>query len=588
LKTEIIINAATHETRIAILEDSKLVEIWVERPENERMIGDIYKGKVSAVIPGIQAAFVDIGMEKSAFLHVSDVSDTSIDFAAQYELDDDEDEHDSDSPVSTIDQSKKKRSVIFKGSDKKHSPIETVLSKEQEILVQVTKEPISTKGARLTSQITLAGRFFVLVPGSRKVGVSRRIASWNERKRLRKLALKYQPKGFGLIIRTLAEGKNEDDVKAEITDLINTYESLLKKAESLPTPSLIHKEMGMTSGIIRDLLGEDVERVMVDSREHYDDIRNYLKNTLPTLIKKVTLYKDKEPIFDNFGIEKEIDAILSRKLWLKTGAFLVLDPTEALTVIDVNSGSNIGKSNQEETIVNINIESAIEIARQLRLRDIGGIIVIDFIDMQKSENRKKVEDVFVNALKNDRSRISISQISEFGLMEMTRQRVRPSLIFTFAESCPTCGGVGMVQGRDTTVTKIERWFARAEAFGKEKSYTVFVHPAVFEFLIENNEERLTMLRSSTLLNIEIVVDAKISIKEFYCFSTKRFADVTNDFNPGKKPSTSAPIEDSLLGSPPQHNNNTPENDPTWAKNETSTPSGTASKFGRKPKSKKRR
>lgn len=534
MKSEIIINEATHETRIAIIEDSKLVEIWVERPDNERMVGDIYKGKVDAIIPGIQAAFVDIGMEKSAFLHASDVSGATIDFAAQYELDDEEEEWADESGERKVRKTPYRQKRGRGRIEKKYPPIESVIKKDQDIIVQITKEPISTKGARLTSEASLAGRFLVLVPGGTKVGVSRKIESWAERKRLKQLALKHKPKGFGLIIRTLAQKKGEDEFMADLRELLSSYEKLMKKAESMPSPALIHKEMGMTSGIIRDLLSEDVEHVVVDSKQHYTDIHSYLKSTSPNLIEKLTLFKDKEPIFDKYDIEPEIEKIFNRKIWLKSGEFLVFDHTEALTVIDVNSGRYIGKSNQEETILNTNKKAAVEIARQLRLRDIGGIIVIDFIDMPDYDHRRIVEDVFADALKNDRSKISISQISEFGLMEMTRQRVRPSLIHTFAESCPTCGGIGMVQGRDTTVTKLERWLMRAESFGKENGYTLFVHPAVFEFLIENNEERLNMLKSSTKLDIDLVVDAKISIDEFHCFSTARAIDVTDEFNAEQK------------------------------------------------------
>ncbi len=535
LKSEIVINSGIHETRIAILEDSKLVEVWVESPDNERMVGDIYKGKASAVIPGIQAAFVDIGMEKSAFLHASDVSGFSIDFAAQYETDDDDD--DDDTPIQKSQSSRKrpdKRSKSGRSSDKKYPPIESIIKKGQEIIVQITKEPISTKGARVTSEISLPGRFLVLVPGGSKIGVSRKIESRKEAKRLKQIAKKYKPEGYGLIIRTVAEGKGENEFEAEINNLLGAHQELMKKAEKLPTPSLIHKEMGMTSGIIRDILSEDIDSVIVDTKEHFNEISTYLKSTSPKLMKKVKLYKDKEPVFDHFMIEKEIDSIFNRKTWLKKGGFLIFDHAEALTVIDVNSGKFLGKSNQSETILETNIESAREIARQLRLRDIGGIIVIDFIDMHDMKHRQKVEDIFADALRNDRSRVSISQISEFGLMEMTRQRVRPSLVQSFAEPCPTCGGIGMVQGRETTVSKIERWLQRAESFGKERSYTIFVHPAVFSFLFDNGEEKLNMLRSSTKLTIDIVVDAKIAISEFHCFSSVRNVDVTDEYIPGKK------------------------------------------------------
>jgi len=582
LKSEIIINAAIHETRIGILEDSKLVEIWVERPDNERMVGDIYKGTVKAVIPGIQAAFVDIGLEKSAFLHASDVSGASIDFSAQYEVDDDDEDEEAESEEEEdqhADSEEKRhpskgRRKGGRSREHKFPPIESIIKKDQELLVQITKEPISMKGARVTSEISLPGRFLVLVPGGSKIGVSRKIESWAERKRLKQLAQKYRQKGFGLIIRTVAQGKGEDEIANEVHELVSEYDELKKKADSLKPPVVIHKEMGMTSGIIRDLLSEDVERVVVDSKVHYEEIRKYLASTSPNLMNKVSLYTGKEPIFDHYEIEREIENIFNRKIWLKKGGFLVFDHTEALSVIDVNSGRYVGKSNQDETILTTNIESATEIARQLRLRDIGGIIVIDFIDMYNLDHRRKVEDSFANSLKNDRSKISISQISDFGVMEMTRQRVRPSLIYTFAEPCPTCGGIGMVQGRDTTVTKIERWLKRAEAFGKEKSYTVFVHPAVFEFLLDNNEERFIMLRSSTSLTIDLLVDAKIAIEEFHCFSTARAVDVTEEFQ-----TKTHHGEEAAKPKLPSH---APEPSKSFARPVE------GDKFGRKPKARRKR
>ena len=565
-----------HETRIAILEDDKLVEIWVERPDNERMVGDIYKGTVNAVIPGIQAAFVDIGMEKSAFLHASDVSGDTIDFAAQYDIDEDEDEEEEEKDHQ--ERNGQKRPKRQKGKrrtdrrDKKYPPIEGIIKQGQEIIVQITKEPISTKGARITTEITLAGRFLVLMPGGSKVGVSRKIESWAERRRLRQIMMKHKPKGFGVIIRTLAQEKGDNELVADLKDLLNKYEQLMKKMDTKKPPVQLHKEMGMTSGIIRDLLSEDVTSVLVDSQEHYNDIRTYLMSVSSNMVDKVKLYKEKEPIFDHYGIEKEIDNIFSRKVWLKKGGFLVFDHTEALTVVDVNSGRYVGKSNQEETIFNTNRESAIEIARQLRLRDIGGIVVIDFIDMLDVNDRTRIEDIFADALKNDRSRISISQISDFGLMEMTRQRVRPSLIYTFAEPCPTCNGIGMVQGRDTTVTKLERWLKRAENFGKEKAYTLFVHPSVYEFLIENEEERLGMLKSTTRLEIDIVVDDKIKIDEFHVFSTTRGVDVTGEYDKSNgtkqnKSSAEAPKPSKSFTRPDASDND---------------------KFGRKPKARTRR
>ncbi|MCK5329628.1 MAG: Rne/Rng family ribonuclease, partial [Candidatus Latescibacteria bacterium] len=412
MRTEIILNIAVHETRIAILEDGRLVEILVERPESERMVGNIYKGTVNAVLPGMQAAFIDIGTPKSAFLHASDVSDAASNYERFFEEVDEEDEEENE----------KRR------PPRKFVPIQDRLKKNQEILVQITKEPISTKGPRATSELSLPGRFTVLIPDDDHIGVSRKIKDWSEKRRLKRLTREVKPDNFGVIVRTVAKSKGEAEVKNDIKQLIRLWEKIRKTSQKTKAPALIHREMGITSSLIRDLFSEDVDRLVIDSKREYKKILSYVKSVSPGLRSKIELYDDNTPIFDAFQIEKEIEKAYSRRVELKAGGSLVIDHTEALVAIDVNSGRYVGRRNQEETVFKINMEAAREIACQLRLRDLGGIIVVDFIDMAIAKNRKKVEDELYAATRRDRSKMNFSTLSEFGLLEMTRQRVRPSLL----------------------------------------------------------------------------------------------------------------------------------------------------------------
>lgn len=512
LRTEIIINVATHETRIAILEDGQLVEILVERPDVYRTVGHIYKGIVTSVLPGMQAAFVDIGLEKSAFLHVSDVVEAGEEYDAMFDGETDENGEQ---------QGRTKRQRFV--------PIQDMLRKGQDILVQVTKDPIGTKGPRVTSEISLAGRFSVLVPGTDTIGVSRKITDWGERRRLRDLVRSMKPDGFGIIIRTVAKGKGEAEFKKELRTLKKLWDKIANRARSTKAPALIHEEMGMTSSLIRDLFTPEVDRLVTDSKRAHRDILSYLRSVSPDLCSRLELYKEKDPIFDAFEIEKEIEKALERKVWLKKGGFIVIDHTEALVTVDVNTGRYVGKRNQEETVLNINLEAAREIARQLRLRDIGGIIVIDFIDMKAAKNRNKLLEDFQNAIRRDRSKTTVAPVSEFGLVEMTRQRVRPSLMYTFSEPCPLCNGAGRVQGRDTTVTKIERWLKRMRAASKERKLALYVHPVVAEYLRANKASRLNVLQKSVRTRLELHSDPDLSMEEYRFFSLKRNLDITQEF-----------------------------------------------------------
>lgn len=515
MSKEIIINVATHETRIAILEEGELVEILVERPENERMVGNIYKGIVTAVLPGMQAAFVDIGLEKSAFLHVSDVAD--IDLADSTIIDDQDVEEEEELPVP---RSRRPNRFV---------PIQNLLQKGQDILVQVTKEQIGTKGPRVTSQISLPGRFVVLVPGENYIGVSRKITNWTEKRRLRDLVRGMKLENVGIIIRTVGEEKGEKEFEDDVSRLVKLWQKIDRKAKRVKAPNLLHEELGMTSSLIRDLFSADVDRVVTDSKYEYKQILSYLKTVAPDLRSRVEVMREKTPIFDLFNIESEIEKTLERRVWLKKGGFLVIDHTEAMVTIDVNSGKYVGTTDHESTMLKINMDAAKEIARQLRLRDIGGIIVIDFIDMTSHKNRKKIVDELLNSLKRDRSKISVLPMSDFGLVEMTRQRVRPSLIFTFSEPCPTCSGIGRVQGRDTTLTKIERWLKRATAVINERRLQLFVHPTVAEYLNDDDGERLRTLRHATRVKLDVHPDPNLSIEDYRFFSIDRGLDITEEF-----------------------------------------------------------
>jgi ribonuclease G len=419
LKREILISGSQRETRVAILEDDKLVELLIDRPELRRTVGNIYRGRVEAVLPGIQAAFVDIGAEKSAFLHASDLIEPEED-----EIEEDEKDN-------------------GKGRRGKLPNIQDVVKRGETILVQVTKEPISTKGPRVTTQISLPGRFLVYMPYASRVGVSRKIDNREERARLRQLVAGMMPKAKdagGVIVRTVAEDITEDDLKRELKSLLALWKKIKRKATFVRPPALVQHEASLTSGIIRDLFSENVDRLWVDSAELHEEIKHYLDQVDPELMGRITLYEQPVPLFDKFEIENEIANLYKRRVELPTGGHILIEATEALVSIDVNTGRYTGKKDPEKTILKTNLEAAKEIARQLRLRDIGGIIVIDFIDMETQANRDRVLQELRSHLGRDRARTRAFEVSELGLIEMTRQRVRPSLLQSMTSACTACSG----------------------------------------------------------------------------------------------------------------------------------------------------
>jgi ribonuclease G len=507
VKKEIIINSTEYETRVAILEDGHLVELQTERAGSDRMVGDIYKGKINSVLPGMQAAFVEIGMERAAYLHSSDIGKV---YRDRFDSEDVEEE---EAPADIIRKTRR-------------AGIETVLKKGQEILVQVIKEPIGTKGPRIESEISLAGRYLVLVPDDDHVRVSKRVTNWGEKRRLKKIVTPLRPEGFGLILRTEAEGREEKDFKADIKRLMRLWAKLKAKADRLPAPALVHKEADMVVAMIRDVFTDEVSRVVCDNRDDYKKIISYARQVLPHLKSRVELYKGNKPLFDLFDLEPELDKMLNRKVWIKKGAYLVIDQTEAMVTIDVNTGRFVGRRDQERTIFETNIQAAREIARQIRLRDMGGLIVCDFIDMYSRDNRRKLVEEFEAAFKNDRAKRGINPVTEFGLIEMTRERVRPSHMQTLSEPCPHCDGIGRIMSKENVATKIERWFHRARAANKYRDFHLVVSPYLAEVLTGNGSSRIQRIMKASKCRINLVRDTTLNQTDYRIYNAADNTDIT--------------------------------------------------------------
>lgn len=405
MKREIVVDVRAGQTRVALLEEGVLVELYLEEGPGDRLVGNIYRGRVKNVLPGMQAAFVDIGLARNAFLHAGDLLPPGTPFLPG---------------------------------------ISDLLKPGQEIVVQVVKEPMGTKGARVTTRITLPGRYLVLMPTVNYIGISRRIEEEEERERLRELALRCRPPGMGLIVRTAARGAAEEDLFREVEVLCALWEKICRRAEEHPVPGLIHRDLELVQRTLRDVFTGDVHRLVVNSRAAYEAIMDWLELVAPALRYRVFL-REGEDLFWFYGLEPEIRRALARRVWLACGGYLVFDQTEALTVIDVNTGKYVGGASLEETVLKTNLEAAREIARQLRLRNIGGIIIIDFIDMSREDHRRQVLKVLEEELARDRTRTQVLGITQLGLVEMTRKKTRPSLAELLLRTCPCCEGQGRVQ-----------------------------------------------------------------------------------------------------------------------------------------------
>lgn len=512
MKREILISGSPRETRVAIIEDDRFVELLVDRPDTHRSVGDIYLGRVEAVLPGIQAAFVDIGADKSAFLHASDLIETDEDD----ELDDADD--DDDRPGNG-------------GRARRRAPnIADEVQRGEARIVQVIKEPIGTKGPRVTAQVSLAGRFLVYMPFASRIGVSRKIDNREQRAKLRELVEQLvPPKDGGWIIRTVAEDVTEKSCKREIEHLHGMWRKIKRRAGSMRPPALLQRETSLTRGIIRDLFSDKVDSLLVDSPGLHGEIVQYLKQVDPDLVSRVRMHKGTNSLFDEYDIEDEIRGLFTSRVELPTGGYLVIQPTEALTSIDVNTGRYTGKKNPETTVLRTNIEAAREVARQLRLRDIGGIIVVDFIDMESRSSRDKVLQELRTHLGRDRARTKAFAVSELGLIEMTRQRVRPSLWHSMTTECPACKGTGRVFRPEVVLRRVERSLRRAGAERRERRLCLRIHPEVGLYLLEQERDFLRHLARQTGLELELRDDPSMRLDEARLVALPSGRDVTNEY-----------------------------------------------------------
>ncbi|MCA9503118.1 MAG: Rne/Rng family ribonuclease [Spirochaetaceae bacterium] len=498
MQNEIIINAESGETRVALLENGQFNELHIERERDKSVVGNVVKGKVSRVLPGMQAAFVDIGLEKAAFLYVGDY------FESVLETGETEGE-----PAGG-----KRRGRGGRGGRSAPPRIDTVLHEGQEIIVQIAKEPIGTKGARITSSISIPGRHLVLTPWSRRVGVSRRIGSDKERRRLREIVERLRPQNLGFIIRTAGDGVREADLEADIRYLATVWASIQRRHADTHAPAMLYSEHDLPLRVVRDLAGHDTKRIVVDDKDLFEQIQSFVDRFVAEPKPRVEHYEDGLPIFDRFDLERQIHANLERKVWLKSGGSLVIDKSEALTSIDVNTGRFVGKRDLEETVLKTNLEAVQEVVHQLRFRNLGGLIIVDLIDMESSANREKVYRAFQEALRADKARTNILKISELGLVEMTRKRTRENLVQTLCEPCSYCEGRSYVLSRESVAFRVLREVRKHLPKLRGRSIAIAVNPHVAEELLLRCKEQLAELGEALGRDIEVRARPAIHQEQF--------------------------------------------------------------------------
>ena len=517
----ILVNVTPTHLRIAITEDGRLTELFTEEPDREHHVGNIYFGRVNKILQGMNAAFVDIGLDQDGFLHFSDVD------ASMEEVSTDDDDDDDDRPVTESVQSSDVALRTAKAVTGKKLPtfrtkrsgnVTINLQQKQNVIVQVTREAYHQKGVRVTTKVGLTGRNVVLLPFDEAVGVSRKVHSHRERKRLRSIARSVLPEGMGCIIRTAAAGLEEEDIRRDFESLLTEWREIEEEVRQAKGPMLLHEEAGVTHSVIRDLFKDDVQQVIVDDPKVYREIRSYVERTAPKLRGKIELFADTKPMFEIYGIEKEVHATHQRTVRLKSGGSIVIDHTEAMVVIDVNSGRASNERTQEDNAVKTNFEAAREIAKQLRLRDIGGMIVIDFIDMQHEENRRKLLNVMRDEVARDRAKTITYPITQLGLLQITRQRIRQSMAERTSENCPLCFGTGKVQSPATTMTSIDRWLRTYRARTWKLRVTVAAHPYVVHYMQRHRSAAFWKWLRHYFLWVSFKEDDEMEAGEFECFT----------------------------------------------------------------------
>mgnify|MGYP001627055762 CR=1 FL=1 len=491
MANELVINVTKEESRVAFLENGQVVELYIERKKDTSFVGNIYKGKIVKILPGMQSAFIEIGLDKAAFLYVGDILTDMDEYYTAF-----------------LENDIEKSDINIKSLQPGTLSIEELIQEGQELLVQVSKDPIGSKGARVTSYITIPGRYLVLMPNVEHIGISRRIENEEMRAKLKAIANEIKPKGFGLIMRTACEDATIEDIKKDLEVLLLIWQDIQVKKEKASSPSLIYSDLDLVFRSARDFMSHDVERLIIDSYQEYERLKEFAKRYFPKLIDRIELYEGREPIFDAFGIELDISRALGRKVWLKSGGYIVIDQTEAMTVIDVNTGKFVGKGDLEDTILKTNLEAVKEIAYQIRLRNLGGIILIDFIDMEKIENREKVFNAFIEAMKKDRAKNTIYNISELGIVQMTRKRVRESLGRVLCEQCPYCEGKGFVKSPKTLSYEI---FRKLKKIAPVQGSTIMIkaNPAVADLLSDEERHGLEEIEEGFKVKIIVKEDIKL-------------------------------------------------------------------------------
>ncbi len=501
MKKEILVNVEFQSTKVAVVEDGHLEEYHVERQSDKQLVGSIFKGKVSSIVPGIGAAFIDIGLEKNGFLYVTDVVGQGI-------LDSDDTDFGEGNEAAPTPQPHRRG---------RHEPtplIADVLKKDQEVLVQVVKEPFGTKGARLTCQISLAGRFVVFMPHSPHIGISKRVDDRRERDRIRQIARGSQlPKDSGLIVRTAAAGAEAKVLERDIKFLVHQWKQIQRRCTIKPAPSLVHEEYGLVIRMVRDVMTESFERIVVNDREEHKRIDHFMRAAVPTLRPKLVLYAGEAALFTAHGIQKEIERIYETRATLKSGGHIVIEQTEALVAIDVNTGKFTGTRNLEETAFKTNCEAAREIAKQIRLRDLGGIIIIDFIDMETAEHRRSVLKILEDALRKDRAKTSFLNLSQLGLVEMTRQRMRKSLESASTTQCTYCKGKGIVKSKETVAADAVQKLAQYLKSIRKEHVELTATPDVIEILSREDTKLIRHLESQSGNRISLVGDPQVHMEE---------------------------------------------------------------------------
>lgn len=513
MSTEILVNVGIEETRVARLENGHLVEIQTERKREKGLSGNIYKTRVARVLPGMQAAFLEAGLARTAFLYVGNILDPNRQLEVLDKIEEETEKEQSDEEV------KEKEIAVPTHKKRTYPEISELINEGQSMLVQVTKEPLGTKGAQVTGYISIPGRFLVFLPESPHVGISKRIEDPTERERLRELVEKFHKGSGGFIVRTVAVGASAKNIKDDMDYLIKQWATIKKQGDKQKGPGLVFADLDIVSKILRDRVSDDVEKIIIDDLASYKKIQRFVQGFLPRFKKRIELYGDKSPLFERYGVEGELNRALSRKVWLKSGGYIVIDQSEALTAIDVNTGRFVGRKNLEETILQTNIEAAKEIAYQIRLRNIGGIIVLDFIDMEKESDRVRIYEMFCKECDKDPVKSNVYPVSELGLIQMTRKRTQESLHQQMTTHCSYCDGRGYLKSLQTISFEIIRECKKEVLSASDTStIAVYCHSKVAEYLSDEQNLSLKVLEDEISKKINIKEDQNLHLEEYEIFT----------------------------------------------------------------------